>query len=280
MRLVTLRWMIANLSGTSIAYTERGSGPPVLLIHGSGTYSETFEPLLDQLPASVRAIAYDRRGFGASAGLPAGRLGVHAEDAAALLEALDAAPGTIVGSSLGGVIALRLAVARPELVSALVLIEPAYQLALVPSPSASLAIGRVMARWALRRDAEGAALRFYRWATAYSGGGNQYDGYPQRWQRTAIGHSRAALRELLQGVAPAPPRSALRRIAKPTTVIIGDAGQPVFHRSARRALDAVSGSRERAAPGAAHLVYTDQPGVCAAAITEVVASVGEPAAWG
>jgi pimeloyl-ACP methyl ester carboxylesterase len=271
---------IIDLSGTPLAYTERGSGAPVLLIHGSGTYSEIFEPLLDRLPTDVRAIAYDRRGFGASVGPPARRLGAHVEDAAALLEALDAVPATIVGSSLGGVLALRLAVARPDLVSALVLIEPAYQLALVPSPTASLALGRVMVRWALRRDAEGAALRFYRWATAYSGGGNQYDGYPERWQRTALGHSRTALRELLQGGAAGPRRSALRAIAKPTAVVIGDSGQPVFHRSARRVLDTVRGAREVPAPGAAHLVYTDRPDVCAAAITEVAANVAKPAAPG
>lgn len=260
---------IIDLSGTPLAYTERGSGAPVLLIHGSGTYSETFEPLLDRLPTGVRAIAYDRRGFGASVGPPAGRFSEHVEDAAVLLEALDAAPATILGSSTGGVLALRLAVARPELVSALVLIEPAYQLPLVPSASASLAIGRVMLRWALRRDAEGAGLRFYRWATAYSDGGNQYDAYPERWQRTALGHSRTALRELLQSAVPGPPRSALRRITKPTAVVIGDAGVPVFHRSARRALRAIPGAYEIPAPGAAHLVYTDQPGVCAAAIAEV-----------
>lgn len=271
---------IIDLSGTPLAYTERGSGTTALLIHGSGAYSEIFEPLLDHLPTDVRAIAYDRRGFGASVGPPAGGLRAHVEDAAALLEALDAAPATIVGSSAGGPLALRLAVARPDLVSALVLIEPAYQLALLPSHSASLAISRMMLRWALRRDVEGAALRFYRWTTAYSDGGNQYDGYPERWQRTALGHSRTALREVIQSAAPSPPRSALQRIAKPTAVVIGDAGQPVFHRSARRALDAIPGAREVPAPGAAHLVYTDQPGVCAAAITELAAGLGEPAPSG
>jgi pimeloyl-ACP methyl ester carboxylesterase len=202
-------------------------------------------------------------------GPPARRLDAHVEDAAALIEALDAAPATIVGSSTGGVLALRLAVARSDLVSALVLIEPAYQLALVPSISASLAIGRVMLRWTLRRDAEGAALRFYRWATGYPDGRNQYDAYPERWQKTALGHARAALRELLQAAVPGPPRSALMRIAKPTAVVIGDAGVAVFRRCARRALEAIPGAYEIPAPGAAHLVYTDQPSVCAAAIVDV-----------
>ena len=266
-----------DLDGRRLAYTERGSGSPVLFIHGTGTYSETFAPLLDELPESLRAIAYDRRGFGASAGPLARRLVEHVEDAAALLEALDARPATIVGSSSGGVLALRLAVARPDLVSALVLVEPAYQMALVPSASASATISRVCLRWTLRRDHEGAALHFYRWATTYSSGGNQFDAYPETWKRTALGHARATLRELLQAALPGPGRSALRQIVKPTTVLIGDTGVPVFHRTARRALRAIPGAREVPVPGAAHLAYTDQPAVCTAAIVDAATTVAEPA---
>lgn len=253
-----------------LAYTERGDGPPVLLIHGTGTYSETFEPLLQALPETARAIAYDRRGFGASAGPSARTFGRHVADAAALLERLDAAPATVVGSSSGGVLALRLAVARPDLVAALVLIEPVYQLALVPSLSASATIGRVYTRWALRRDADGAARRFYRWATEYSGGGNQFDAYPERWKRAAAAHAGATLRELPLVPFSGPRRSALRRIAKPATVLIGDAGQPVFHRTANRALRALPDARKVEIPGAAHLLYTDRPAECAAAIMDAV----------
>lgn len=263
-----------ELNGTALAYSERGGGSPVLFIHGTGTYSAMFEPVLGELSGSLRAITYDRRGFGSSAGPLARRLGQHVEDAAALLEALAARPATIVGSSSGGVLALRLAVARPELVSALVLIEPVYQVALIPSPSTAAAIARVDLRWALRRDPEGAALRYYRWATSYSSGGNQFDGYPEEWKRVALGHARTALRELIQATMPGPRASALRQIAKPTGVLIGDAGLPVFHRSSRRALHAIPGAREVPVRGAAHLVYTDEPAACAAAIVDAAASVG------
>lgn len=90
-----------DVRGTRLAYAERGAGQPVLFIHGTGTYSATFEPVLNELPKRVRAITYDRRGFAASAGPLASGLGEHIEDAAALLDALDAAPATIVGSSSG-----------------------------------------------------------------------------------------------------------------------------------------------------------------------------------
>jgi len=60
-------------------------------------------------------------------------------------------------------------------------------------------------------------------------------------------------------------------------VLIGDAGVPVFHRTARRALRAVPGAREVPVPGAAHLVYTDQPTACVAAIVDAATAVTEPA---
>jgi pimeloyl-ACP methyl ester carboxylesterase len=261
---------VIEVNGAPLACAERGSGSPVLFIHGTGSNSGTFEPVLEHIPGTVRAITYDRRGYGSSEGPPARRLGEHAQDAAALLEALDARPATVVGSSSGGVLALRLAVARPDLVSALVLMEPVYQAALVPSPSTAAAICRVMLRWALRRDPEGAALRYYRWATRYAGGGNQFDAYPEEWQRVALSDARTALREVVQAMVPGPGSSAVRRIARPTSVLIGDAGLPVFHEASRRALRAVPQAREVTVPGAAHFVYSDEPAVCAAAIVDAV----------
>lgn len=70
-----------------------------------------------------RVISYDRRGFGRSPGPPASRKADHVAAAAALLEELDAEPAAALGWSAGGVVALGLAVERPDLVSALILVE-------------------------------------------------------------------------------------------------------------------------------------------------------------
>jgi len=269
-----------DIDGAQIAWTERGSGPPALFIHGSGTFSETFGQLLDELPEGIRAITYDRRGFAGSANGPLGSFGTHVDDAAALLEALDTGPATIVGSSAGGVLAMRLAVARPDLVSSLVLIEPAYQLAFVPSASAMATMARVNLRWIFGRDPKGAALYFYRWATSYQGGGNQFDSYSEEWRRIGLGHARAALRELPQIPPPLPTPAALRRVAKPTRVLIGNAGLRVFQRTARRALRAIPGAVEIPVPGAAHILYTDQPVLCAAAVADAVDEVTAQAGSG
>jgi pimeloyl-ACP methyl ester carboxylesterase len=263
-----------EVDGASLAHRIQGDGPTVLFIHGSGTYSDQFESVLEELTGQFRTVVYDRRGFAASGGPGASSLTDHVSDAIALIDAVAGRPVTLVGSSAGGVLALRIAVERPDLVNALVLLEPAFQMALTPSLRANAALARIHARWLLRRDPKGAALLFFRWATRYQDGRNQFDSYPDAWQAQAIEHGPSALRELGQLVRPIPSRRSLRSIRVPCTVVIGDAGLPVFHRTARRALRAIPGAVEVPAPGAAHLVYTDQPAICARAVAETVQRVG------
>jgi pimeloyl-ACP methyl ester carboxylesterase len=95
-----------QVEGAEIYYEERGSGPPLLLIHGTGAYADLWTPVLDGLARSYRVIAYDRRGHGRSTSKAPRKFAQHTRDAAALLESLDAVPATVVGWSGGGAIAL------------------------------------------------------------------------------------------------------------------------------------------------------------------------------
>ncbi|MFI4990774.1 MAG: alpha/beta fold hydrolase [Solirubrobacterales bacterium] len=52
-----------TVNGTVLHYEERGSGPPLLLVHGTGTYADVWSPVLDGLARAYRVIAYDRRGL-------------------------------------------------------------------------------------------------------------------------------------------------------------------------------------------------------------------------
>jgi pimeloyl-ACP methyl ester carboxylesterase len=74
------------VNGAVLHYEERGSGPPLLLVHGTGSYADIWSPVLDGLARSYRVIAYDRRGFARSSPAPGGALAEHARDAAALRE--------------------------------------------------------------------------------------------------------------------------------------------------------------------------------------------------
>src|SRR5437867_5295431 len=105
----------ANIDGISLEYETRGSGDPVVFIHGAHM-GDTYRPLMAE-PAlkDYRFIGYHRRGY-AGSGRPDGPLSVseHAADCLALLRNLDAAPGHVVGHSSGAVIGIQLALDAPD----------------------------------------------------------------------------------------------------------------------------------------------------------------------
>lgn len=117
-----------HVNGIQVYYDERGSGAPILCIHGAGTSSQLWAEAVEKLAQLGRAIAYDRRGYGRSERQEhCERVNVaeHADDAAALLDALDATPAVVVARSYGGEVATDLALRYPDRVLALVLLEAA-----------------------------------------------------------------------------------------------------------------------------------------------------------
>ena len=261
----------AVINGATLHYEEHGRGEPVLFLHGTGAHSPAaWERCIEAMPAGRRLITYDRRGFGRSRGSLASGLKNHVEDAAALLEHLEASPAAIVTQSGGAVIALKLVIDRPDLIDALIMGEPAYQVALHPSLSVTRALAKTLAKWGLSRDAEGAAVHYYRWATRYQTGGNSYDDYPLSWQKAAAGHARATLREVLQLVPPTPRAKAVRSISCPITLVIGDLGEPVFRRTTRRVHRLLPNARLAHVADTSHLISTDQPRAFAAVAAEAL----------
>lgn len=261
-----------EVRGRRIACEQRGSGTPVVFIHGTGTYRVVYGDVVDALGDGYHCIRYDRRGFAATGGA-AGSLHDHVEDAAALIEAVVGGPVVLVGNSAGGVLALELAHEHPELVGALVLAEPAWRTALTPSADATWALTRMLAVWVFRGP-ERAATTFYRWVTGYVDGGNQFDSYPEEWQSTGIRHARSALREVLQLMIPGPSSRALRAVSVPTTVLIGGRGRPVFRRTARAVAARIPGADIVTLPASAHIVNTDDPEGFASAVA-ITAGRGE-----
>ena len=109
--------------GTRIYVEEKGSGPSLLLIPGLGFATWSFTRQVKQLSALARVITMDNRGAGRS-GKPPGPYTISqlADDAYAVLMQRDAAPAHVVGTSMGGYVALTLALKHPEVVRALTLI--------------------------------------------------------------------------------------------------------------------------------------------------------------
>jgi pimeloyl-ACP methyl ester carboxylesterase len=118
------------IDGANLHYLERGEGRPIVMIHGLLGQMRNFAPeLIDRLAANHRVILIDRPGSGYSAPLADGTntLSGQADVVAGLITALDLDAPLIVGHSLGGAVALKLALDHPNHVGALALIAPVTQ---------------------------------------------------------------------------------------------------------------------------------------------------------
>ncbi len=113
-----------QLKDISLYYEVAGEGDPVVFIHGLGSSTRDWEYQVPFFAQRFRVIVFDVRGHGRS-DKPPGPYSVpmFAQDTAALIRALEAAPAHVVGISMGGMIAFQLAVDEPELVRSLVVVN-------------------------------------------------------------------------------------------------------------------------------------------------------------
>lgn len=128
-----------DVDGAVIEYQVQGNGEPVLLIPPAATIDGLGLPLLaqPQLASRYQLIHYHRRGYmGSTMGQESFTIALAASDAAALLRHLQVNSAHIAGHSIGGLIALQLAVEAPDMVHSLALLEPG--LPMVPSGKARL----------------------------------------------------------------------------------------------------------------------------------------------
>lgn len=116
---------LADVNGARIAFEDTGGdGPPVILAHGFLMGREMFEPQVAALRDAYRMITWDERGFGDTEydGEPF-TYWDSADDCLGLLDHLGIDQAVVGGMSQGGFISLRVALAAPERVRGLVLID-------------------------------------------------------------------------------------------------------------------------------------------------------------
>ncbi|MEV4146365.1 alpha/beta hydrolase [Amycolatopsis sp. NPDC049691] len=116
-----------TVNDTRLYYEDAGTGPALLLLHGWGASGRVWQACLPDLVRDHRVITLDWRGCGRSdRPLEGNSIAGVVKDLAAVIETLEVAP-TVVGSSIGGVFATELALARPELVHHAVAVDsPGY----------------------------------------------------------------------------------------------------------------------------------------------------------
>src|SRR6266496_2323764 len=117
-----------EVNGVPMWYDERGGGDPLILLHGGLTDSRDFTGNFDALAGRFRLLLPERRGHGHTADVP-GPITVEAmaQDTIAFVEKIVGGPVRLAGYSVGAIVALSVAVRRPDLVDRLVLISGAFQ---------------------------------------------------------------------------------------------------------------------------------------------------------
>ncbi|WP_209403589.1 alpha/beta fold hydrolase [Pseudozobellia sp. WGM2] len=113
------------VNGINLHYQERGKGKPLLLVMGITADLSVWEKHVSYWEQSYRCILFDNRGVGLS-DKPEGpyTTAQMADDGAALLQALNISKAAVVGVSMGGAIALQLAIRHSDLIESIVLMCP------------------------------------------------------------------------------------------------------------------------------------------------------------
>jgi pimeloyl-ACP methyl ester carboxylesterase len=117
---------LLEVHGVPTFLYDAGDGPPVVLIHGYGDTADSWRRVVPGLLQRYRVVALDVPPFGRSGEPEAKRLlDFYRGFFPALLERLDVERATVIGHSLGGTVALHVAIERPDLVDRLGLVAPA-----------------------------------------------------------------------------------------------------------------------------------------------------------
>ena len=112
---------------SNTAWSEAGDGPAVILIHGVGLNADAWAPQMDALAAAHRVIAYDTLGHGSSALPPeSATLDDYVSQLAQFMDALDLPRASLVGHSMGAMIAIAAALRHPGRVERLIALNGVY----------------------------------------------------------------------------------------------------------------------------------------------------------
>src|SRR5688572_2325844 len=239
-------------------WVERaGAGPDVLLIAGLGDPAEAWQLQLEGLSDRYRLTAFDNRGVGRTP-LPEGSLSVArmADDAAALLRALDVSAAHVAGFSMGSAIAQELALRHPELVRSLVLVSTYAR------PDALFRSQLAFWRWLpeVAPDERAFFEAFFTWVYTPRA---HTDGTVEQMVEEALAFPHQQTVEAFQAQVDAcvahDTADRLAQIAVPTLVLSGEYDMILPPRLGRSVAAAIPGARFEVVPEAAHQPFQEIP---------------------
>ncbi len=236
-----------------------GSGPLVLFLHGIGGGHLAFAPQLETFAeAGYRAVAWDMPGYGHSDPIEPYTFKGLAERCIALIEALATRLGqqvTLVGHSMGGMVAQEVLARRPELIQNLVLCgttaafgraDGAWQQQFIDQRMAPLLAGQSMADLARQL------------VPAMAGPHALPEGL-RLAEHCMAGVSPGTYRRALEALVTFDRRAELSQISVPTLLIAGEHDPNASPESMRKMADRIMGSRLIVMPGIGHLMNLEAP---------------------
>jgi pimeloyl-ACP methyl ester carboxylesterase len=256
---------------TNIAYLQAGeTGAAVVLLHGWSAFKEIWWSTMLALAPDMQVYAPDMPGHGATPLQGSARMSQVAERIGRFCAARGLGEIALVGHSMGGNVALELALARPDLVRRLVLADPAVDPAGMPAFTRSyLDAAR---GWAALRASMALArpLSFVGGRVSHAHRGGIVLPALRRASYMAR-HDPDALRALLDGLFANPLGPRLAEVRQPTLVITGEFDPLVPPALSRRVAAAIPAARFAVVLGAAHTPMDERPREFARILREFLA---------
>ena len=253
--------------GHAAVVGDLGVGPVVVLVHGVGIGFRAFDAVCDSLADDHRVLVVRRRGYGSGQPVPASAsVKEQVEDLVGIVDARGVSSATFVGVSGGATLVLALALARPDLVGAAVVHEPAIG-PLAPDLHAELKAAA--SRLAATRGPEG-VLGFVNrlvgdsaWSCLPSTIAEEIEG---RWQTVRA--------EVPEFIAFAPSAEALAGLEGLRLVATVGSRSPECRQLAAKVLESVAGATVLVLDGVRHLPHLEAPDRFASVIRAAGASRG------
>jgi pimeloyl-ACP methyl ester carboxylesterase len=263
-----------DVDGVRVHYVDRGSGPPVVLLHASFLSLRSWDQLSAQLEGRYRVIRLDLSGAGLTGDDPSRRYGIgrNIELVRGLLASLQLDSVALVGTSSGGITAFRYAARYPEQVSRLVLINSAGMPRTAATnplrPPSSRLAGWVQARYRSRAF----------WAESLAGNFvPPHQPSAEFIDMTYDMNRRANSREInslfLANFSTGDPQQVLATVKAPALVLWGLENRTVMHLEADVFAYWLSSAPValRKYPGLGHYAYIEEPAVIARDVADFLA---------
>ncbi len=261
---------VVRVRGTDLRFVERGTGIPVVFVHGSLGTLESWGPQIEAFATRFRVIAYSRRYHWPNAAQPDGQeytLSLHADDLIGLIEALGLERVHLVGSSYGAYVALLVTLRRPDLVRSLVLAEPPILPWLGRTPAGDSLLhtfDRTVFKAAraafVRDDSVGAVQRFW---DGLAGATSPFDALPEgaraRLLRSVF-ELRLETRADPADYMPALACKDIGGIRSPVLLVTGERSPRMFHVINEELARCLAAEETVTVPGAGHGVNADNAG--------------------